>query len=196
MNIRALACLVAVLLGPSNAGATHTDEAVAATRNGDYATALRMLTPFADAGDPEAEFLVGLLYANGRGVPMDFARAADWYRLAAEQGYPPAQNNLGVLYLNGDGVPHEHAEAFKWFSLAATRGLPLAQSNLAGLYEEGDGTPKDLVQAYKWASLAADAGEAEAAEIRDRVAKLLTPEQIAEAERLIRQFSMTPLRPI
>ena len=64
------------------------------------------------------------MYANGKGVPQDYAEAAKWYRKAAEQGYADAQNNLGMMYVNGQGVPQDYAEAAKWTRKAADQGDP------------------------------------------------------------------------
>ena len=55
----------------------------------------------ADAGDARAQYGVGAIYGEGRGVPQDYGEAAKWYRLAVGQGYGPAQINLGVLLENG-----------------------------------------------------------------------------------------------
>ena len=61
------------------------------------------------------------MYANGQGVPQDYAEAMKWYRKAADQGDDTAQYNLGLMYYNGRGVPQDYVAAHKWFSLAAAR---------------------------------------------------------------------------
>jgi TPR repeat protein len=189
MNLRPLIPVFAgALVWAGAVIAAPLDDGVNAARTGDYPTAFRLLTPFAEAGNPDAQFVLGVLYERGRGVPEDTEVAARWYRRAAEQGLPEAQNNLGALYSAGEGVPHDHAEAKKWWSLAAERGFGRSQLNLAGLYLEGEGVSQDYVQAYKWASLAALLGEAEAPKIIDRVTKLMTPEQIVEGERAVREW--------
>ena len=78
----------------------------------------------ADAGDAEAQFDLGVLYANGDGVPQDYAEAGRWYRLAAEQGHTGAQSNLGIAYYAGFGVPQDAVESVRWFRLAAERDCP------------------------------------------------------------------------
>src|SRR6266478_7151402 len=55
--------------------------------------------------DQYAQVILGIYYANGRGVPQDYVAAATWYRKAAAHGEPRAQNYLGELYENGRGVP-------------------------------------------------------------------------------------------
>ena len=58
----------------------------------------------AEAGDAEAQYALGVMYANGQGVPQDDTEAGRWYRLAADQGLAEAQYNLGVMYANGNGT--------------------------------------------------------------------------------------------
>ena len=76
----------------------------------------------ADQGDADTQFLLGLRYANGEGVPENDAEAVKWYRLAAEQGHANAQYFLGAMYANGDGVPENDAEAVKWYRLGRRAG--------------------------------------------------------------------------
>ena len=117
--------------------------------SGDYQTAIAEWQPLADEGLAAAQFGLGLLYANGYGVPLDDNQALKWYLLAAEQGHGEAQCNLAVMHANGWGVPQSNDEAFKWYSLAAEQGVVPAQINLAKMYSGGYGTDKDNVQALK-----------------------------------------------
>ena len=67
--------------------------------------------------------------------------------------------------------------------------LPIdAQCSLATCYFNGEGVAKDAVEAYKWWNLAAASGNENAAERRESIAKKMTPEQIAEAQRLSREW--------
>ena len=90
---------------------------------------------------------------------------------AAEQGNDAAQNVLGVMYVSGKGVPQDYAEAARWFRLSAEQGNAFAQFNLGDIYALGRGIAQDYVQAHMWYNLAGAAGIAEAAKIRDGVAK-------------------------
>ena len=76
----------------------------------------------AEFGLPEAQFNLGVLHRQGRGIPQDYAEAAKWFRRAAEQGMPPAQYNLGISYLKGEGVPESFRDAYIWFTLAGIGG--------------------------------------------------------------------------
>jgi len=101
------------------ASAQSLERAEATYYRGDYADAMRLMTPLAEAGDRHAQYLIGFMHERGQGVPQDPGQAAKWYRQAAERGHPFAQNNLGVLYKYGRGVPKDYVNAYKWFSLAA-----------------------------------------------------------------------------
>ena len=154
----------------------------------DYATALREWRPLADQGDSLAQYNLGLLYRKGRGVPQDDAQARQWYEKAAVQGQAKAQFSLGTLYFNGEGAPKDYRQALRWFRRAADQGEAVAQTKIAIMYDDGEGVPHDIVQAYKWYSLAATNGDKPAAELRDRTAKQMTPAQIAEAQKLAREW--------
>lgn len=74
-------------------------------------------------GYVDAQQLLGDMYLQGHGVPLDYDESAKWYRKAAEQGRVAAQNNLGVAYLSGFGMPQDNVEAYAWFSIAADQGF-------------------------------------------------------------------------
>ncbi len=114
-------------------------------------------------------------------------------QVLAEQGNADAQYNLGHLSEIGDGVPLDDAEAVRWIRLAAEQGNADAQYNLGARYAYGSGVPQDDVQAHIWYNLAAsrlqtDLLRESSARSRDEVAKRMTPEQIAEAQRLAREW--------
>ena len=114
----------------------------------------------------------------------DYVEAVKWYRLSAKQGLAEAQYVLGVMYANGEGVPENDTEAVKWYRLAADQGDAMAQSNLGVMYLQGRGVPEDFVQAYKWFNLAAAQGDQTAADNKEIARNLMTPQQIAEAQKL------------
>ena len=118
----------------------------------------------------------------------DYATALEEMLPIAEQGNADAQFALGVMYGNGDGVPQDYAVAMKWYRLAAEQGIARAQYNLGIMYGNGKGVPQDYVQAHMWFNLAASKGNEIARKNRDIVAKKMTPTQIAEAQRLAREW--------
>jgi uncharacterized protein len=173
------------------------EDGIAAYQRGDYATAYRLWRPLADQGNADAQDNLGKMYAEGQGVPQDYAEAVKWYRLAADQGNAQAQTNLGVMYYEGQGVPQDYAEAAKWYRLAADQDNADGQYNLGIMYAKGrtGGLPPDFVKAHMWLNLAASrylAWEKElrddAIKSRDFVASRMTPAQIAEAQKLAREW--------
>ena len=140
------------------------------------------------AGHGEAQFNLGLKYDSGNGVPEDDAEAVRWYRLAAEQEYASAQRNVGIMYANGYGVAEDDAEAVRWYRLAAEQGYDRGQFNLGYMYERGEGVPEDAVIAYMWFNLSAAQGDEFAQNAKDAIVARMTREQVAEAQRLSREW--------
>ena len=87
--------------------------------SGDYQGAVQLWRPLAEQGDPRAEYMLGLAFSSGHGVPRDDAVAFQWYQRAAEHGVAAAQVNLGTMYANGDSVPQDYAQAIKWWRKAS-----------------------------------------------------------------------------
>jgi TPR repeat protein len=194
------------------------EKGVEAYENGNYAAAREEFHPLADAGYAKAQYYLGRIYhKGGGGMAQDDVEAVGWYRLAAEQGHAQAQSNLaemmldhtealrlyrfaaeqgdakaqfnlGVLYAESEGVARNYKKAAEWFTLAAEQGYAKAQLNLGVLYHNGEGVPQDFAKAYMWANLAAAQGNKNAVKFRNELNKSLTPEQVAEAQRLSRQF--------
>ena len=110
----------------------------------------------------------------------------------AEQGDSKAQFDLGVIHEHGRGVLQDYQEAARWYRAAADQGLSSGQYNLGVMYDDGRGVTQDYIQAHKWYNLAASksAGKVReaAAKNRDSVANQMTREQIAEAQRLAREW--------
>jgi TPR repeat protein len=93
-----------------------------AYENHDYATALKEWRPLAEKGSAAAEFNLGLLFYDGRGVAQDFNEAAQWFERSADRGYAKAQYNLGEMYAVGKGVKRDYVQSYKWLSVCATGG--------------------------------------------------------------------------
>ena len=179
--VLSIVCLAAPAWADFKAGAD-------AYQRGDYATALREWQPLAEQGQALAQYNLGLLYANGQGVSKDDAQAQQWYEKAAAQGHADAQVNLGILYDYGRGVEQDYKKAVYWYRLSAKQGNELAQRQLGLMFERGDGVPQDYVQAYMWYTLGAANGAKRGAALRDALAKRMTPDQIAEAQQLAREW--------
>lgn len=148
----------------------------------------------AEQGGADAQVRLAILYQDGLGVPRDIVEAVKWFRLAAEQGDVFGQYNLGEIYRKGDGVPQNYAEAAKWYELAAKQRHWRAQRALGRMYAGGEGVPQDNVLAHAWLNLASSSGYAEKEE-RDAIGELLTPEQMAEAQKLAADWFASIRRP-
>jgi hypothetical protein len=139
----------------------------------------------AERGDADAQFRLAEMLG-----PAQQEERERWYRMAAEQGHAVAERNLGLTLYK---YP-THPEAAKWLRVAADKGDATAQRNLALLYESGLGVPRSLVEAYKWYALDAENDGDDfwgSSKRRDQVRRKLTPDQLAEAERLVQEWRTT-----
>lgn len=173
--VLSIVCLVVPALADYKAGED-------AYNRGDYATAVHEWRPLAELGIAPAQFNLGLLYANGQGVPQDYVQARQWYEKAAIQGDALAQLNLGIIYGNGKGVPEDYQLALYWFRLSVNQGNAMALTQLGLMYERGNGVTQDFILAHKWYILGAANGDKLGAELRDALAKRMTPAQIFQAQ--------------
>jgi len=153
--------------------------------------------PSAYAGSPPAavaQSSQGSGGDSGRGVPQDRAQAAAWYRKAAELGDANAQFNLGLMYRYGPGYSPNLDRWVEAFGPAPGHASPTAQGSPAGKYNPGSGIPKDYIEAHKWMSLAVARATGDDqkrfADARDSLAKLMTPEQIAEAQKRATEWTV------
>jgi TPR repeat protein len=103
--------------------------------------------------------------------------------------------NLGFMHIEGEGVAQDYKAAFQWFRLAAVHGYVAAANQIGQMYAQGVGAPKDLVKAHMWFDLAAAKGHAQALKNLVLAERLMTPEQIAEAQRLPRDWKPEPAMP-
>ena len=144
-------CLTPVWAIDANTGVLHAQK-------GDYKTAYNIWKVFAEEGDADSQFYLGVMYEKGTGVKQQIPQAIFWYIKAAEQKHARAHYNLGNLFFNGRGVSVDHQEAARRFELAAELGYQPAQFNLAYAYEKGLVGAKNPKAAFKWYLRAAEAG--------------------------------------
>jgi TPR repeat protein len=115
----------------------------------------------ANNGDAAAQYELGMIYQEGRGVSKDNEEAIRWFRLAVDHD-DFAQYCLGVLRIIGIDTSEDRDETAKWYRLAAENGYALAQYNLGYSYESGLGLSRDHNEALKWYRLAAEKGSIDA----------------------------------
>jgi TPR repeat protein len=140
---------------PARAG---FDEAAAALARADWATALKELTPLAEAGNAAAQYNLGSMYRRGDGVPVDYSSARQWFEKAAAQELPEAELALGDLYARGQGVMKSLPTAADWYRKAAQHGNARAMNNLGAMAANGDGMKADPAEALTWFTAAANKG--------------------------------------
>jgi hypothetical protein len=141
--------------------------------------------------EPDYLFALGIMYAEGKGVPQDDVEAVRNLQKAADYGHPVAQRNVGVAYLFGRGVRKDPKIALAWLRRAADQGNPDAQVDLSAIYALGDPLPKDLVQAHMWLSVAARQGDPETERKLRAVEAHMSATQITEAKRLASDWKPT-----
>lgn len=155
----------------------------------DASEALRWYRKAADLGYADAQYNLGCIYEHGEnGVPQNYAEAMKWYLRAAKQGDVQSQVNLGAMYYSGRGTVQDYRIAATWFQKAANKGDAKAEMDVGIMYAVGTGLPQDNIRAYMWLNLSAAQGNKTASEDRDITAKKMTPEQLAEAQKLTREW--------
>ena len=218
------------------------EDADAAERRDDYATAIPLYRSLAEKGNTEAMKRLGYFYELGVGFKRDWLEAAKWYSKAAElghqgaaaslggigrhwelmtrgpmnpiiyelvekaakKGYPVAQFSLGLMnYRVGDSLfdPSKGnlREALMWYRRAADQGDVDSEVCLGIAYAEGLGVPQDYVEAHKWFNLASSHStysdiSVSINERRDALANKMTTAQVAEAQKLARDWKPKPER--
>jgi TPR repeat protein len=170
ISIRILAILVItcnLLSAGCNSEKSEYDVGVAAYKRGHYQVAMSDFDKRANQRDPVAEFCLGFMYKNGKGVAKDTEEAKEWYGRAIRRNYAPALNNRGVMYVRRhESIVRELPEfaeeqitkAVKFIREAAEQGNPTAQYNLGILINRGYGEDSGTKTAAEWIKLAASQG--------------------------------------
>ena len=142
--IRNLLCIIALLF------------CAAATAGNDiWASLFRETLQQARQGDSEAQYNVGAMYQNGRGVTSNRDKAVEWYGKAAEQGNSKAVSRLELMKANQASFSNELQQA--------EQGHTDSQYNIGNMFAKGNGTNMDLKQAFSWYEKAASQGHIKAA---------------------------------
>ena len=147
---------VALLAPPSYADFNAGFDAY---NKGDYATALKKLTPLAEQGHAIAQNNLGQMYRYSLGVRQDDQKAMEWYTKAALQGHAGAQFRLGFMYDSSQGVRQDYQKAVKWYTKTALQGNTFAQNRLGFMYAIGQGVRQSDATAKEWFGKACDNGQ-------------------------------------
>jgi TPR repeat protein len=121
------------------------------------------IVKLAQQGDPEAQYMLGVMYAQGLGISSSRVKSMKWFRSAAENNNIPATIALGSMYRYGDWVPNDLVEAARYETKGATLLLKLADQGdadsmyeLAKLYMKGIGVTRSDDEALKWLRMAGE----------------------------------------
>lgn len=175
---------------------------IAAFQKEDYLTAYEELRPLAEAGDPKAQYYIGFMLYNGKGVTQNSAEAVKWVKPAAEHGIADAQYLFALMTeagLSGSkdkkqapkmGASNK-AEAIKWFTPAAQQGHIKAQLTLVDRYVQGEGVKRDLIQAYMWCEVVHLLAPSRCDLEQQVPSYYMTPSQVEEAKQKVRQWLVT-----
>lgn len=109
----------------------------------------------AQAGEPEAQNLMGAMHAAGKGAVRSDAQAVEWFLRAAQKGHIEAQHNLAVIYERTGGTLKDPVEARRWYAAAAQKGFARSQAKLGEFFLYGVGGPLDVHEARAWLEKAA-----------------------------------------
>jgi len=114
---------------------------------GHYADAFEILLPKAQAGNADAEELIGSMYALGLGVERDDIRAFEWYLRSSLKGHAGAQSGIGWYYEVGRGMPApDLVRGYLWYTLSAIGGDPDAAISLEHIVKKM--TPEEIDHAH------------------------------------------------
>jgi TPR repeat protein len=128
----------------------------------DMDKSFKLLKLAACAGEPTAQYLLGVRSQAGIGLYKDIDKSVALYRRAADAGLAAARNSLANCYETGDGVDKDIDRACELFQLAADAGDTNAQNSLGSCFRTGNGVPLDLIKAILWYEKAASYGNADA----------------------------------
>jgi len=127
---------------------------IAAFEAKQFSRAVGLLSPLAEAGDPEAQYRMAIMAQNGLGMLGNPLMAYKFMRAAAEAGLGLAQHGLAFMYMEGECAQQNAERAVEWFIKAAEQGLAGSQTTLAMMYEEGRGVAQNLEEARRWYRMA------------------------------------------
>ena len=187
----AFAAIIPALIFVVPAAAGPFEDAVAARESRDDATALRLFRPLADKGDARAQYYLSLIVGRADAASNNSSEAFGWAKKAAAQGVSFAQYYVAVMHDSGVGTQQDSAEAAIWLRKAADQGNAEAQHALGIAYDQGRGVPQDYAFAHMWFNLAAARSHPTAAEYRNKVGERMSSAQLAEAQKMAREWKPT-----
>ena len=173
-------CLCAQTFAQSSASQEKFLRGVDAYARGNYAEAANLWLVESYEGSSDAQFNLGVLYIEGKGVAQNRNEALFWFTRAAEAGHVEAQYNLGHLYFEDKENSESVAIAVAWWRKAAEQGFTIAQYNFGRALFYGVGIEKNIEQARFWMEQSAFGGEEVAKNFLQEHAAALTDKTLEE----------------
>ena len=170
-------CLGALVVTAANAG-EHSGR-------GAYSDALQWYFEAAEAGNAQAQFLLGLKYETGTDVERDLAQAANWFEKSARQGNLEAQFKYAALLEGGRGRVADPVAAAQWYDRAARKGFAPAQYNLGVMQVNAASTDAERIDGLAWLMKARDQGMVPATEFLATIEELWPAELVETAKRRV-----------
>lgn len=157
-------------------GTSDYYKGVDASRAEDYKTAAKYYSLAAKKGHSSAQYNLGLLYEEGKGIEKNMEEASKWYRRSAEQGNPLSMHSFALIcYAGGEGSEQDKKEAFNWWKKSVETFQKDKEKDrlkqeyfghwieygeamfyLGVCYSNGFGVKKDAEEAVKWWRKAAE----------------------------------------
>jgi uncharacterized protein len=129
------------------------------SENESISVTLKVLQDAAARGNAKAAYQLGIMFANGDEVELQYSRAVEYISQAAEAGLVEAMSTLAWLYANGLGVRQDDEKTRYWYLKAAEQGEPKDQYMVATMYRFSQfGAKRDHQKALEWYHKAADQG--------------------------------------
>lgn len=147
--------------------------------------ALALYEEAAEAGDADAAYAAGIMYAQAFDIRPNEERSAYWLGRAAQAGHPTAQADYGLLVYQGAGVPRDELQAADWFRQSAENGDTEGMFLYAFTLAKGEGVPQDFGESYYWllksGESTVDDYQEDRAVLRQRLEDNVDPEVLAAA---------------
>ncbi|WP_034303694.1 tetratricopeptide repeat protein [Herbaspirillum sp. RV1423] len=115
-----------------------------------FPLALKLLEPLIEQNNSQAQYVLGSMLEDGKGVPVDAQKANALFELAEMQGNVDALTRKGGRYFRGEGVAQDFSKAFESYEKAANRGGAFAQGKVAAMLADGMGVNRDTRLAITW----------------------------------------------
>lgn len=162
----------------------------------DHAEAIRWYRKAAEQGLVITQVVLAKIYEGGYHVPQDYAEAAKWYLMAAERGDLNSQETIALFYWSGKGIPANRVRAHMWANLAVVGEQSYSEDRVSALnaINAGPGTPEEKGLAIQILSIKRPERSSFAEMVfgmRKSIEASMTPAQIAEAQRLAREWKPT-----